>query len=257
MRASTFVIALLLSMSGPAAAQEWEEYVNTQDGFKVNFPGQPKVTETTWKSQMDYVLPARVYSVERGREHYSMTVVDHTSLEQQGIERSKTCPPGNAQCRENAGPVIGAGYWKQDERGAIVYATFKLLQRDVKLTSLAWDWQDMVEGHSLQLTNNPDQSRIFAYIAMHEHKLYILEGTVPKGFPEPGLFQQSLGWVDRNGDGIRYQIIYSNSYHGMGVYPVPAVVGAGRGTGGGAAPAGRGDAGGTGTAAGPSAGRGR
>ena len=92
MRASTFVIALLLSMSGPAAAQEWEEYVNTRDGFKVNFPGQPKVTETTWKSQMDYVLPARVYSVDKGREHYSMTVVDDTGLEQQGIERSKTCP---------------------------------------------------------------------------------------------------------------------------------------------------------------------
>ena len=48
---------------------------------------QPKVTETTWKSQMEYILPARVYSVDRGREHYSMTVVDYSGLEQQGIER--------------------------------------------------------------------------------------------------------------------------------------------------------------------------
>src|SRR5205814_7522539 len=175
-------------------------------------------------------------------------VIDYSGLEQQGIERSKTCPPGNQQCRGNNVGVVGAGYWKQDERGAIVFATFKLLQRDAKLTNLAWEWQDMVEGHFVQLTNNAEQSRTFAYIAMHENKLYIAEGTVPKGYPEPGLFQQSMGWVDKDGNGIRYQIIYSNSYHGMGVYPVPALGGAGRGGGAGARGAGAG-AGGVGAAA--------
>ncbi len=227
MRMAALLFALGLLAPAPAAAQQWEEYVNTQDGFRVNFPGQPKVTETTWKSQMEYMLPARVYSGDRGSEHYSITVVDYTGLEQQGIERSRACPPGNAQCRANAGPVIGPGYWKQDERGAIVFATFRLLQRDVKLTNLVWDWQDMVEGHFIQLTNNADESRTYAYIAMHENKLYILEGTVPKGYPEPGLFQQSLGWVDKNGNGIRYQSIYSNAYHGMGVYPPPPIAGQG------------------------------
>ncbi len=38
---------------------------------------------------------------------------------------------------------------------------------------------------------------------MHENKLYISEGTVPAGYPEPGLFQQSLAWLDENGNGIR------------------------------------------------------
>ena len=224
MRMAALIFALVLSVSGTAVAQEWEQYVNTQDGFKVNFPGQPKVTEATWKSQLDYILPARVYSADRGSEHYSVTVVDYTGLEQQGIERSKTCPPGNQQCRANAGPIIGPGYWKQDERGAIVYATFKLLQRDAKLTSLAWEWQDMVEGHFIQLTNNADQSRTFAYIAMHENKLYVVEGTVPKGYPEPGLFQQSLGWLDENGIGLRYQFVYINEAIFInGVPPPPRV----------------------------------
>ena len=220
MRTIVLVFAML-SVSGPAAAQQWTEYVNTQDGFKVNFPGQPTVTETTWQSQLDYVLPARVYSADRGHEHYSVTVVDYSDLERQGIERAATCPPGNAQCRANAGPILGPGYWKHDERGAIVYATFKLLQRDATLTGLAWEWQDLVEGHLIQLTNNADQSRTFAYVAMHENKLYIVEGTVPKGFAEPALFQQSLGWVDQEGNRIRYRIVYSNAYHGLGVYPVP------------------------------------
>ncbi len=91
MRMTALVFALVLLVAGPAVAQEWEEYVNTQDGFKVLFPGQPKVAETTWTSQLNYILPARVYSVDKGHEHYSVTVVDYSGIEQLGIERSKTC----------------------------------------------------------------------------------------------------------------------------------------------------------------------
>ena len=226
MRTALLIGVLIVATARGVAAQDWAEYVSTQDGFKINFPGQPKITDATWMSQMDYTLPARVYSAERGRERYSLTVVDYSGLEQQGIARAKTCPRGNEQCRENASAVIGPGYWKQDERGAIVYATLKLLQRDAKVTSYTYDWQDLVEGHFLQLTSNADQSRTFAYVAMHEHKLYVVEGTVPKGAPEPGLFQQSLGWVDTEGRGIRYQNIYSNTFHGLGGIPKPPIVGA-------------------------------
>jgi len=240
MRVTAFVFVLMLAVSGSAAAQEWDQYTSLQDGFKLLFPGQPSISQSTWKSQMDYTLPARVYSVERGRERYSMTVVDYTGMEKMGIERAKACPPGNAQCRENAG-IMGPGYWKHDVRAALMRATFQLLQRDAKLTQLAWEWQDMVEGNLIQLTNNADQSRTFAYVTMHENKLYIMEGTVPAGSPEPGLFQQSLGWVDASGNGIRYQqIVYSNAYHGMGVYPKPTAGGQGRGGAGANAPAGRG-----------------
>jgi hypothetical protein len=98
MRTAVFVGVLIVSTAHLAGAQEWAEYVSTQDGFKINFPGQPKIAETTWKSQMEYTLPARVYSAERGRERYSLTVVDYGGIEQQGIARAKTCPPGNEQC---------------------------------------------------------------------------------------------------------------------------------------------------------------
>src|SRR5438477_9617003 len=121
MRAAVFVAAFTLLWSAGAAAQEWDEYTNTADGFRINFPGQPKVTAGTWTSQLNYVLPMRVYSAEKGRENYSVTVVDYSGIEQLGIERAKTCPPGNANCRANAPPAIGPGYSHHDERGAIVY----------------------------------------------------------------------------------------------------------------------------------------
>ena len=221
MRVPAAILAIVLSAPGFAFAQDWEPFVSRQDGFTINFPGKPQVTEVTWQSQLNYKLPARVYRAARGQERYSVTVVDYSPLEQQGIERWKACPPGNSQCRDG-GATIGPGYWKQDERGALVYAVSKYLRPPYQVTYYAWDWQDMVEGTSLQL-NSTDGRRTLVYVAMHERKLYVLEGSVPEGFPEPGLFQQSLGWLDKDGNRIRYtETVYSNSYHGLGVYPKPA-----------------------------------
>ncbi|HEY6359830.1 MAG TPA: hypothetical protein VIX63_01935 [Vicinamibacterales bacterium] len=226
--------AVVLALIGPAFAQgEWDVFASTEDGFSVNFPGQPKVEQTTWMTQYRYALPARIYRANNGQERYSVTVVDYRGLEQQGIERSKQCPPGAEPCRGNqVGGVIGPGYWKMDVRGAMTFASLKFIQRDAKVTDLNWQFQELVEGLHLQLTN-PDQSRTFAYITMHDNRLYIFEGTTPKGSPEPALFQGSVGFVDKDGNGIRYQTIYSNAYHGLGEYPLPNR--AGRGGGGGPA----------------------
>lgn len=221
MRLTALFAACILTVPGLARAQEWQEYESLKDGFSINFPGEPRVTETTWVSQLGYKLPARVYSAEKGVERFSITVVDYSSLEEQGIARWKQCPPGNAQCRDG-GPTIGPGYWKQDERGAMVFALAKYLKGPYEVTDFAWDWQDMVEGQALQL-NGPDNRRVLVYVAMHQRKLYVLEASAPEEHPEPGLFQQSLGWLDENGKRIRYtETIYSNSYHGLGVYPRPA-----------------------------------
>ena len=68
MRVTALVFAVALVTAGSASAQDWELYTSTQDGFKIDFPGQPKITTTTWKSEYGYDLPARVYTVEKGKE---------------------------------------------------------------------------------------------------------------------------------------------------------------------------------------------
>ena len=85
------------------------------------------------------------------------------------------------------------------------------MKGDAKVTSFVWAAMDMVEGRQMQLTNT-DKSRTFVGIFMHQNKLYISQGTVPRGYPEPALFQQSLGWLDENGIGLRYTSYYNNSY---------------------------------------------
>ena len=172
------LFALVLLAVTPAAAQEWTEYQNIQDGFKINFPGQPRIIETTWTSEYEYKLPARVYSATRGPERYSVTVVDYAPIAPQGQERRKRCPAGAEVCIGS--DLGGEGHWKHDTRGAIVFAVSKFLERDAKVTRYNWGHQDLVEGHLLQLTNR-DGSRTFAFVGMHEMKLYILEGTVPAG----------------------------------------------------------------------------
>jgi hypothetical protein len=225
MRRTIVGIAFVLGLAAPAMAQEWIEYQSNEDGFKINFPGQPSITDTTWVTGQGYVLPARVYRGAASGGRYSMTVVDYNVIERLGMERSEKCPVGAETCQgQPAGQlrsVIGPGYATQEIRDAMLNATYKLLQRDARLAALLWNFEDLVEGYELHLVNNSDQSRTMAFVAMHENKLYVMEGTVPKGYPEPGLFYQSLGWVDRNGNGIRYQQVYVNEFHGLRIDPVP------------------------------------
>jgi len=96
--------------------------------------------------------------------------------------------------------MIGVlGNWKNDVRGAVVYAVSKFLERDAKVVNLMANFADLVSGQELQITNNKDQSRTFASIYMHDNRLIILESTVPKNYPPPEIFQQSLGLARRKG----------------------------------------------------------
>ena len=227
-------VLCILSPVTPALGQEWAEFTSRDDGFRVNFPGQPKVTETTYQSEYGAGLPARVYTVTRGRERYSMTVVDYRPIEKILTAKSKTCPAfADERCTGiGGGAAVGFGYWKTDIRGALVWASWQFMQRDVKVTHYMWNFVDLVEGHQLQLTNNADRARTFVSIYMHENRLYIMEGTVPEGDPEPGLFQQSLGFVDKDGTGVRYRDYYDNDYPPpgrVGVSGTPAPGGAPQG----------------------------
>jgi hypothetical protein len=237
MRVTTLVFASVLLLSGSAFAQDWGQYINKEDGFSVDFPGTPRVTETTFQSEYGLDLPARVYSVARGSERYSLTVVDYTQAPRLLDEKAKiTCPKDFPDERACGLINAGRGYWKEEIGGAILWATYAFVKRDARVTHLAWAWQDLVEGHELQLINNADQSRTFAFVTMHQNRLYILEATVPGAYPPPGLFQQSMGFVDKDGRGVRYQSVYSNMH---AEYPdafpgQPLRTGQGAGRGGGA-----------------------
>jgi hypothetical protein len=202
--------ALLLAMSGPLFAQEdYTEFESKEDRFTVTFPGKPTMTEGPWVTEYGVVLPSKVYTVNGVSGRHTLTVVDYTPVERILIEKSKNCPLGAETCQ--GGGDTGLGYWKQDVRGAVTFAISKMLtERDVKVTHLMFNFMQLVGGQEIQLTNLKDQSRTFASAYMHANRLIIAESTVPKGYPAPTIMQQSIGWLDENGRGIRYQYLYLN-----------------------------------------------
>ena len=87
---SWMAAAVALSLAMPVFAQEeWDNFKFPEDGFEVNFPGKPKIENTTYMSQYRYSLPAKVYSATSGAERYSVTIVDYRVLPKLGAERAK------------------------------------------------------------------------------------------------------------------------------------------------------------------------
>jgi hypothetical protein len=202
MRMIPLVPALVLVLSAPAAAQEWIEYTSRPDLFTVNFPAQPTVRDITYRTEYGLDLPAHVHVYEKGRDRYSVTVVDYSNVQQLHADRVKGCTLYPDQCNN---PYVA------ELRGAMEYAAWNFLKRDAKVTYYAYGNTDRVEGRRLQLTN-ADKTRTFAQILMHENHLYVFDATVGADSPSPVLFQQSVGFVDKNGGRVRYNSIYSNAY---------------------------------------------
>jgi hypothetical protein len=193
-------VAAVVALSASSAfAQAWTDYDSKMDLFSVNFPGAPKVESFTYPSEYGAEFPARSYTVQAGPARYAVTVVDYTNAEQVHAKRTNKTEADS-----------GSMYWQIDVRGSIAFAATKYRQREgATVTHDAWHYIDLVEGHQIQLTN-ADKSRTFVGIYLHESRLYILEATVPARAPQPGLFQQSLSFLDKDGKRVRYNSIYSN-----------------------------------------------
>jgi hypothetical protein len=167
-----------LFYAASASAQGWIEYVNTDDFFAVNFPGEPRVEEFIYVSEFKSPLPSRRYIGEDASGRYQMTVIDmHTTVR----------PPG----RQGV-----------ELRGAMAYAASEL-RRTGEVTYDAYGEIQVIPGHQLQITL-PDGRRNFVQIHYHDHRLYVAEAIVAGNMPPPVHFQASVSSVNEEGLAIRY-----------------------------------------------------
>lgn len=199
--------ALIVAAPELSFAQGYTPYNSRTDFFSVAFPGEPTIREITFTSEYTGAFPARVYTVENARGRFTVTVVDYTRAETVHKERLRNCPADAQSECIGSDDAPGAGSWRYDILSALDHATRAFLTRDSKVTHFAWAVVDRVPGRQIHLTN-ADGSRTFVAIHMHENRLYILDATVPLRAPEPGLFQQSLQFLDQDGKPIRYDSVY-------------------------------------------------
>ena len=179
-------IALIAAMAavwpGLALAQGWIDYVNMDDRFGINFPGQPMVEDYDYQPEVgqlpEFVAPvtAKRYWAESNGSVFSVIVVDYTQVDHNTTLR-------------------GAVAWAATQYRKLGEVTFD-----------AYAHIDNVDGHQLQITK-PDGRRLFFEAHMHYpvKKLYILVADSPPNAPPPALFQVSLRFLDENGASIRYQ----------------------------------------------------
>jgi hypothetical protein len=187
---------LIVLFSVPCFSQGWVEYKNMVDSFSLNVPAtiEPTVEEITWPSEYDAVFPGRIYTFQKDDSLYSVTVIDYTDAFNVHQARTNTT---EADARADY------EYWRIDVIASIAYAATKIRSRGGSVDYDAWHHIDRVAGHQLNITNL-DESRSYVGIYLHKNRLYIIEATVPKGYPPQGHFQQSLAFLDEDGVRIRY-----------------------------------------------------
>jgi hypothetical protein len=77
MRVTAFAAAAFI-VSGPAAAQSWEEYSYPEYAFSIVFPASPKIETKSYEVGDGRLVPARVYSARQEKGQFKMTVADLT-----------------------------------------------------------------------------------------------------------------------------------------------------------------------------------
>ena len=168
----------ILWAAAPVVAQEfpeWIEYVDREEFFQINFPGEPTVAEISYETQSGATVPGKVYTAKDGPATYVLTVVNFEGAE-------------------------GGDY-----HGSTAWEAWNFRKRGGEVTFDAYAVTDRIRGHQMQITN-PDGTRSYIGIHPHMRRLYVMEASAPPGYPPPSDFPQTISILDENGHRIRYNL---------------------------------------------------
>jgi hypothetical protein len=176
MRAVHFIPAIMAAFLATAAsAQVWEEYVNREDFFQVNFPGEPTVNQIQYKTVKGTMLPAKVFtatapagSITSGT--YRVTVVDYNSAQGElgdAIEQARQA-------------ILAKGTAKYDGRENL---------------DMHRSWRVTVENANARILGE--------ILIAANNRVYIVEGETPLNVPPAAQFQASIQILNNEGVRIR------------------------------------------------------
>ncbi len=184
-------IASIMLISSTALAQRFAPFESEQDRFRILVPGGTFDIETVdYETEYGVVVPARVHTAETDDGTYTLTVVDYTNAMELHEQR----------IAELDGVYL-AVYGEVDVRASVAYAALQIRQRAASVQYDNYHYIGRVDGHQLHTTNH-DGTRTYAGMYLLESKLYVIEATVNPGTPPGGIFQQSLEFLDDDGNGI-------------------------------------------------------
>lgn len=169
--------AVVVCVSSAVYAQAWSEYVNREEFFTVNFPGDPAVKEIPYKTAKGTSLKAKVFtanapagSITAGR--YAMTVVDYSTA------------PGELST------AVAEAANSYRAKGTVTY--------DQK------EQVDRIQSQR-QTVETPAMTYLMTEILAHGTRLYIVEAETAMNVPPPAQFQASVQILDEKGERVRYE----------------------------------------------------
>lgn len=186
-------VASIVVFADTALAQRWQPLTSAEDGFQMMVPGPMEVETVEYESEYGIVVPANIYSHRNDTGRYRLTVVDFRDAQRLHEERI-----------EALDDVYLPIYGEVDVRASIAFEARKIRERAETIEYDNYHYINRVDGHQLH-TTNPDGTRTFAGIYLHRSRLYVLEATINPGSPPGGMFQQSLQFVDDNGEPVGYR----------------------------------------------------
>ncbi|HMI95477.1 MAG TPA: hypothetical protein VK479_03130 [Micropepsaceae bacterium] len=169
-----------LFFSGAAYAQTWDSYVNRENFFSINLPGEPAVKEAPYKTVKGTNLTASVFTAvaaagTRSNGTYTVTVVDYSNAKNElgdAMEQARKA-------------ILAKGTPKYD----------------------AVNNMDMHRGWAMTV-ETPDKHRIMGQIIIAaNNRIYISEADTPMNVPPPAQFQASLQILDKDGVRIRTRTV--------------------------------------------------
>jgi hypothetical protein len=186
-------IVSLVLFSVSASAQRWRPFASTEDGFQMMIPGEFTLEVVDYTTEYGIVVPAHIYTHVNETGRYTMTVVDYRDSQRLHEERIKALDD-----------VYLPVYGQVDVRGSVAFAARKIRERAETIEYDNYHYITRVDGHQLH-TTNPDGTRTYAGLYLHRSRLYILDATVNPEYPPGGMFQQSLEFIDENGEPLSYR----------------------------------------------------
>lgn len=159
-------VAALMAFSGSAHAA-WEQYINEEFTFGVDFPAPPEMRTGTYQGAVSGERPATIFETEDRGITYRATIAD---ISDQLID--------SASILEEAVYIWGL-------EGEIT----------VDMSARADPWERATYGRRLTI-DKEDGGRDTAVFFVNGGKLYIFESSIPAGGdledPNPGRFVQSV-----------------------------------------------------------------
>ena len=191
--------------SRPRFAQEWIQYASKADLFGVNFPSEPKVQDIAYTTEFGITLPATSIAPTAGRaatrSPWSTTRTPRRSTPREPSSARRTAEratrartTGEATCRARS----------SSRRGSSSSGTPRSPTSHGPST-------DRSKGQRAA-AHQPRRLADLRRDLPARHASLYPRGHRAAGAPAPGLFQQSMMFLDEEGKPIRYRSIYTTGY---------------------------------------------